>query len=141
MGEKLYNIVFLGPAKDNADYVDRVAVGLMASFNLPIESATKMISWAPITVKKGLTFKEAANYRVVLESLGAQVRLEPMDNASGDKPVFRPETDTEVSKRRPYLLLVVMAIITTMVIIMGMNIIGLYVDSAEGIEFLTSLPF
>lgn len=141
MEERFYNVVFLGPAHNDVDYVNKVTAGLLACSNLPIESVTKMMMWAPLTVKKGLTFKEAANYRIILESVGARIKLEPMDNASGDKPVFRHTRDAKASKRKPVLLIPVMAIVIALVmIIMGLNMIFMYRDSGAGIESKTSLP-
>jgi len=123
MEEELYNVIFLGPVhNDDVDYANKLTEGLMDHFNLPIESVTKMMRWAPITVKKGLTFKEAAKYRVVLESVGAQVKLEPMDIATEDKPILQPETDAEVSHwkptfEKPYLFFMAIAIIAIVILI------------------------
>lgn len=120
MEEKRYNVVFLGPAQTGEDYVNKLTKGLMAQFNLPIESVNKMMRWAPITVKKGLPFKEAANYRVILESLGAQVKLEPIDIVNEDKPVLQPETETDTSKQKIYLVIIATAVVIAIVIIIGL---------------------
>ncbi|RLB05706.1 MAG: hypothetical protein DRG50_06825 [Deltaproteobacteria bacterium] len=122
MEDKLYNVIFLGPAHNGADYVNKLTEGLMDRFNLPVESVTKMMRWAPITVKKGLTFKEAAKYRVVLESLGAKVKIEPQAIANGEDPPLRPETEAAFFKRTPYLLLIATAIIIiAVVVIVGLR--------------------
>lgn len=141
MEEKLYNVIFLGSARSDMNHLNKLTEGLMNRFNLSISSANKMMSWSPIMVKKGLTFEEAANYRVVLESLGAEVKLEPMDGASGDKPVFQPTLRTRASKRKPFLLIIVMTIIIAIVmIILGLNIITMYRDSRKRTDTETSLP-
>lgn len=140
MKEKLYNVIFLGSTHNDVNHLSKLTEGLMDRFNLSISSANKMMSWAPITVKKGLTFEQAADYRVVLESLGAQVKLEPMDGASGDKPVFRHTLRTRASKRNPFLLITVMTIIIAIVLILlGVNIITMYRDSGKRSETEASL--
>jgi len=111
----------MGPTQDDPDHTDKLNQGLMDYFGLSIESVTKMMRWAPITVKKRLTFEEAANYRVVLESLGAHVKLESTNGAVQDKPVPQPETHKEASRRksiskRSFVFMIAIAIITAIVI-------------------------
>ena len=121
MEQQLYNVIFMGPTQDDADHTDKLSQGLMDYFGLSIESVTKMMRWAPITVKKQVTFEEAADYRVVLESLGAHVKLESTDGAVEDKPVSQPETHKEASKRKSiskktFVFMIATAIIMAIVI-------------------------
>ena len=101
MKEKLYNVICLGPAHNNLDSVDQLIERLRHHLALPIESARKMITCAPVTIKREVTFEEAANYRVDLESLGAHVRLEPVGISSKDNSAFRAAARAKAPERNP----------------------------------------
>jgi hypothetical protein len=129
MEEKLYNVIFLGPVNNGGEGVNELKERLIDHFKLSIESVSKMIKLAPIEVKRGVSFEEAAKYRVVLESLGAQVRLEPVGNTSMNNPGVKDAKETGVSKRENaskkfniWFIIIVIAFL----IILGMIIIGIY---------------
>ncbi len=74
-----YTVIFLGPASKNFNLVDKLVKNLQVYFRLSAQNVTKMMRLAPITVKNGINLKEAQRYKMLLEEIGANVRIEPMD--------------------------------------------------------------
>ena len=129
MEEQLYNVIFLGPVNNGDESVNELKERLMDHFKLSIESVSKMITLAPIEVKRGVPFEEAAKYRVVLESLGAQVKLKPVGNTSENLPVVEDEKEAGASKRENVskkFNVWFISIVIAFLIIFGMIIFGLY---------------
>lgn len=82
MGEEQevrYKVVFLGPAEGGVDSVNKLTAGLRDRFNLSIEAVSRIMRLAPIAVKKEVTLSEGQRYKTAFETIGANVRLEPME--------------------------------------------------------------
>lgn len=128
MEEKLYNVVFLGPAQSDINRRHKLVEEMTNRFKLSNDYVKDMIEKAPITLKKGLTINEAERYRVVFESVGAQVIVEPVVVASEEQPVFWSATDTEASRRksifegRSFYTITLISIIIAIFVILGLVI-------------------
>ena len=79
-----YKVIFLGPAQDGFDYVNKLTQNLRERFNLSIEAVARLMKSAPVTVKKEVTLEEAQKYKRALEAIGARVKLEPIADANGE---------------------------------------------------------
>lgn len=77
--EVRYKVIFLGPAQNTIEYVNRVAEGLQERFNLSADAVTKMMRLAPVAIKKEVALSEAQRYQGALEAIGAKIKLEPME--------------------------------------------------------------
>ena len=126
MEEKLYDVVFLGPAQNGTNQRHELLRAMKNRFKLPDDHLQLMIEQAPITIKKGLTSKEAERYRGIFESVGAQVKLEPMAVANEEEPVFRSSRDTETSQRksvfdsRSFFIITMISIIISILVVLGL---------------------
>lgn len=82
--EQKYRVIFMGPAAKDFGLVNQLVKNLQDHCNLSSQAVTKMMRLAPLTVKQGVSFKEAERYKKALEGMGAKVEIEPIDG-SGNK--------------------------------------------------------
>lgn len=75
-GKNRFNIIFLGPIKNDLEHVTALAKGLRSRFGLSEEGITQLMRMAPVVIKKGLTQAEAQIYKDALEDIGARVSVE-----------------------------------------------------------------
>lgn len=128
MEEKLYNVVFLGPAQNDENQRYNLLEEMTNRFKLPSDYIKNMIEKAPVTVRKGVTFTEAERYRAVFESVGAQAIVEPVAIVTEEKPVSRSATDSKASKRkhifenRYFFLITIVSIIIAVCVILGLAV-------------------
>lgn len=89
-----YQVIF--ERLDDLTDADRAAIrrSLIDKFKVPEDKAEKMITAAPLIVKKGLTLEQAQKYKTALESIGARASL----REEGKELAFsQPETVTPPS--------------------------------------------
>lgn len=72
---------------------DAIRRSLIDKFKVPEDKAEKMITAAPLIVKKGLTLEQAQKYKSALESIGARASLRP----EGEEPAS-PERRSDPTK-------------------------------------------
>ncbi len=87
---ELYKVLFLGPASDDPQTLERLREGLKERFRLSEEEVERMLTSPPVRVKKGIGWDEAQRLRTLLESLGARVSVESM--VSDGSAVMPPKT-------------------------------------------------
>ncbi len=74
---------------------DAIRRRLIDKFKVPEDKAEKMITAAPLIVKKGLTFEQAQKYKIALESIGARASLRSEGEEPTSQPTATPERRSE----------------------------------------------
>jgi len=60
---KRYKVIFLGPAQNDTDHVNKLTESLKDRFKLSTDAITKLMKSAPVSVKKELSLSEAERYK------------------------------------------------------------------------------
>src|SRR6476659_8014143 len=74
-----FQVIFERVTTDSPEERIRVKEKLIEKFKVPAEKAERMVSAAPIVVKKGLTEDQAQKYKTALKSIGVEASIRPED--------------------------------------------------------------
>ena len=100
---KRYKVIFLGPAQNDTDHVNKLTESLKDRFKLSTDAITKLMKSAPVSVKKELSLSEAERYKEALEAIGAKISLEPMKGVEEQSQREKESTPQQSQPRPPII--------------------------------------
>ncbi|RLA86732.1 MAG: hypothetical protein DRG40_02195 [Deltaproteobacteria bacterium] len=84
--EGRYKVIFLGPADEAPEAVQRLKEEVVRRFRLSPQEAERLVEKAPIKVKRNASWEEATSLKEALERAGGRASVEPMEAIPASSP-------------------------------------------------------
>jgi len=99
--DELYKVILMGLRDDTPTTAQAVKETIHTFFGTPEGDIDEILQSPPVILADGITYNEAIDHWVELESAGGWVKLEPMNNAGKKKDFDKSGADSDKSQEKP----------------------------------------